>query len=90
METNRKSYENKGKLIIKLAKAIGDKIKLEEKSEKDKIIESLRSAEKEWKEQEEYFQYVTEPDLVDYAIHQMEASKLKYIYLLKKAKGIKK
>ncbi len=53
---------------------------------KNEMLESLRFAHKEWKDKENYFESVTDPDLIDYAIYDMEASKLKYIYLLKKIK----
>lgn len=53
---------------------------------KERMLESLRFAHKEWKDKENYFESVTDPDLIDYAIYDMEASKLKYVYLLKKIK----
>jgi len=37
---------------------------------------------------EEYFQWATDPDLVEHAIYELKASKIKYIYLLKKAKEL--
>ena len=77
METNKNYFENRGKQIIKMANIIASKFKGEEKTEEQEIIESLRKAEREWKDKEEYFQYVTEPDLIDYAIYQLEASKIK-------------
>lgn len=64
-----------------------------EKTELDKLNESraemlerLRQAHKEWKDNEAFFKEVSDPDLIDYAIYEVEASKLKYIYLLKKMK----
>jgi hypothetical protein len=64
-----------------------------EKTELDKLnelktqmIENLRQAHEEWQDNEKFFQSVSDPDLVDYAIYETEASKLKYIYLLKKIK----
>ena len=86
MEKNKNYYKEKGAKIIEMANAIVDKFKISEKTEKEKIIESLRQAEKEWKDKEKYFQSVTEPDLVDHAIYELEASKIKYMYLLKKVK----
>lgn len=65
----------------------------ENNEEVEKILESLRYAHDEWKKKEKFFQEVTEPDLVDVAIYELEASKIKYIYLLKKLKeemGIEK
>ncbi|NMA58853.1 DUF2508 family protein [Clostridium cochlearium] len=89
MEKNKNYYKEKGAKIIEIANSIADKFKTSEKTEKEKIMESLRQAEKEWKDKEKYFQSVTEPDLVDHAIYELEASKIKYMYLLKKVKEIK-
>ncbi len=58
----------------------------EKNKEREEILENIRLAHKQWKAKELYFQEVTDPDLVDYAIFELEASKLKYIYLLKKLK----
>ena len=51
--------------------------------ERDEMLRILSLAHKERKEKESYFQAVTDPDLVDYAIYEMEATRLKYIFLLK-------
>ncbi|NMB27561.1 MAG: DUF2508 family protein [Tissierellia bacterium] len=79
-------YKEKGKRIIKYANILAEKLKAKEKTEREKILESLKDAHEEWKDKEKYFQSVTEADLVDYAIYELEASKIKYIYLLKKVK----
>ena len=79
-------YKKKGEKIIKYANILLEKLKAKEKTEKEKILESLKEAQEEWKNKEEYFQSVTEADLVDHAIYELEASKIKYIYLLKKIK----
>ncbi len=55
---------------------------------REEMLENLRLAHKEWRDKESFFEAVTDPDLVDYAIYDMEASKLKYIYLLKKMKEL--
>ena len=77
-------YKEKGKRIIKYANILAEKLKAKEKTEKEKILESLKEAREEWENKEEYFQSVTEADLVDHAIYELEASKIKYTYLLKK------
>lgn len=59
----------------------------EKDKEREESLENIRLAHKQWKAKELYFQEVTDPDLVDYAIFELEASKLKYIYLLKKLKN---
>ena len=51
--------------------------------EREEIIRNLKLAHGEWLDREKYFQEVVDPDLVDFAIYEMEASRLKYIYLLK-------
>ena len=79
-------YREKGKRIIKCANILAEKLGMGEKTEREKILESLREAKREWKDKEEYFQSVTEADLVDHAIYELKASKIKYIYLLKKIK----
>lgn len=56
------------------------------KDEKREIIEDIKIAKEKWLEKENLFQEVTEPELVDFAIHELEASKIKYMYLLKKLK----
>lgn len=56
------------------------------KKEEDEKLRLLREAHKEWKTKEEYFNHVVDFDLVDYAIYDAQASKLKYMYLLKKIK----
>lgn len=52
--------------------------------ESEEMLKLVARAFKEWKERESFFEAVDEPELVDYAIYQMEASRLKYIYLLNK------
>jgi hypothetical protein len=55
------------------------------------MIRCVQQAMEEWCQAEKCFEYVSDPDLVDYAIYRIQASKKKYDYLLKKAKemGIK-
>ncbi len=89
MDKSKEYYKKKGNKIIKYAKMIEKRFKThksKEDKERDEALESLREAHREWKDKEEYFQYVTDPDLIDYAIYEIEASKIKYIYLLKKIK----
>ena len=77
-------YREKGKRIIKYASILAEKLKTKEKTEKEIILENLKEAREEWRDKERYFQSVTEADLVDHAIYELEASRIKYIYLLKK------
>jgi len=40
-----------------------------------------------WQAAENYFQNVDDPDLIDFAIYDMEAAKKKYVYMLRKARA---
>ncbi len=86
MGRTKNYYKEKADKIIKYANILSQKFKTNEKTEEEEILESLKEAHREWKNKEEYFQSVTDPDLVDHAIYELEASKIKYIYLLKKVK----
>ena len=55
------------------------------------LLYAAEAAKQEWLTSKEYFESVTDPDLVDHAVYLMEASQKKYMYLLKKARkeGVK-
>ncbi len=40
---------------------------------------------REWQDAVRYFENVKDPDLVDFAIYEMEAARRKYMFLLKRA-----
>ncbi|HEY8343891.1 MAG TPA: DUF2508 family protein [Bacillota bacterium] len=44
----------------------------------------VEEARQEWKSAREYFNTVTEPDLIDHAIYALEAAEKRFVYLLKK------
>ncbi len=95
MGTTKVDYKERGKRIIEAAMVLSGKLKdmtIKEKNEDEELLENLKQAKEDWKEKERYFNSVTEPDLIDYAIYDMEASKKKYTYFLKIAreKGISK
>lgn len=52
----------------------------------DMNIIQLKQAFAEWKASQNYFENVTDPELIDYAIYDMEAARRKYFYLVKKNK----
>ncbi|MGI6161116.1 MAG: DUF2508 family protein [Christensenellales bacterium] len=58
---------------------------VEEKSaeqiEKERLISEVREALDEWKAAQSYFHYVSEPELVDCAIFNIEAARRRYMYL---------
>lgn len=47
---------------------------------------NLEKAKKEWEEAKNIFENVSEHDLVDYAIYNVEAAEKKYVYLLRQIK----
>ncbi len=59
--------------------------------DKKNIIAAIEEAKKELQECRDYFEFVDEPVLVDYAIYKEAAAKSKYAYLIEQAKklGIK-
>lgn len=68
------------------------KSKLEKEKDKQKLIREIRRAQIDVETAEHFFQFVSDPELVDVAIYELEAKKSKYRYLLRmaKEKGIKK
>ncbi|EOD00575.1 DUF2508 family protein [Caldisalinibacter kiritimatiensis] len=50
------------------------------------LLNKLKEAHTEWVNAELYFKSVTDPDLIDYAVFNIEAARKKYIYLLKQAR----
>lgn len=63
-----------------------------ENIEKEKIIKDIDRAYLDVLTAESFFQVVSEPELVDVAIYDLEAKKSRYAYLLRlaKEKGIKR
>lgn len=53
------------------------------KAEEMGLIEDAR---REWQTAREYFNSVTDPDLIDYAIHTLGAAEKRYVYLLRRAR----
>jgi hypothetical protein len=71
-------------------KKILDHFKIRNDSnDKNDLYIHLENAKKEWEEAKNIFENVTEPDLVDYAIYNVEAAEQKYVYLLKQIKNEK-
>jgi hypothetical protein len=52
----------------------------------DEYASDVRRAYSDWQAAESYFDSVADPDLIDFAIYDMEAAKKKYVYMLKKAR----
>jgi hypothetical protein len=68
------------------------KKKIEKELEKENIIKEIKKAQVDVITAEKFFQLVSEPELVDVAIYNLEAKKSRYRYLIKiaKEKRIKK
>ncbi len=49
--------------------------------------QSISQAREEWLAARNYFEMVSDPDLVDHAIYMLGAAERKYMYLLKRAKA---
>ena len=65
---------------------------LNKDKEKQKLISEINRAQLDVKTAEYFFQFVSDPKLVDVAIYELEAKKSRYRYLINvaKEKGIKK
>jgi hypothetical protein len=50
------------------------------------LLEAVHTARQEWVAAQSYFENVSDPELVDYAIFKQEAAKRKYMYLLNLAR----
>ena len=79
-------YMNLGGDVMKSKK------KLEIELEKESIIREINKAKTDVRTAENFFQFVSDQELVDVAIYNLEAKKSRYRYLIKiaKEKGIKK
>lgn len=50
------------------------------------LLQAVEQAHREWEAAKLFFETVSDPDLVDYAIHQIQAAQKRYTYLLRRAK----
>lgn len=57
----------------------------------NKLLQEIYEAKLQWENTREYFNYVSDPKLVEYAIYCEKAARIRYDYLIKKArdKGLK-
>lgn len=51
------------------------------------LAEMVEQARREWLRAKEYYEEVTDPDLVDHAAYAIQAAEKKYIFLLKRARA---
>ncbi|RDY25072.1 DUF2508 family protein [Romboutsia weinsteinii] len=68
------------------------RFKINKDKEKEAIINDIKEAQADIKVAENFFQCVSDPELIDVAIYELEAKKSRYYYLIRvaKEKGIKK
>ena len=80
-----------GKLTGKMSELLHAVSENPADQEDQELIRCIRHAMEEWNQAQKLFDCVSEPELIDYAIYKIEASKKRYMYLLKKAKekGVK-
>ena len=77
-----------GKEVKKEIKSVLELFKVQKDvDDKKDLYISLENARKEWEEAKNIFENVSEPDLVDYAIYNIEAAEKKYVYLIRKIKS---
>jgi hypothetical protein len=63
---------------------LSDKIKYTEQQEN--LIKAIEESREELERARQYFELVSDPQLVDYAIYMEQAAKVKFTYLLSEAK----
>jgi hypothetical protein len=50
------------------------------------FLDEIKQAREEWIAAQNFFENATDPDLIDYAIYRIEATRRRYMYLIKQAK----
>ncbi|NLY88356.1 MAG: YaaL family protein [Firmicutes bacterium] len=53
---------------------------------KEKQFGLIEEAKRDWQAARDYFNAVTDPELIDHAIYTMEAAEKRYVYLLRRAR----
>ncbi len=66
-----------------------DSIKKSGETDVEKMHQALAQAKHEWEFAQSYFDNVSEPELIEFAIYNQRAAEKKYEYLLKQAKELK-
>ena len=69
---------------------VGNVIRNIKLSVEDKeIIDAIGIAKIEWENAEKFFQFVQEPEMIDYAIYLQNAASVRYMHLLRMARNKK-
>ena len=72
---------NKKMIVDNVAKNI--KLSIEDKE----IIDAIEMARMEWENADKFFQFVKEPEMIDYAIYLQNAASVRYMHLIRLAKS---
>jgi len=88
MSTNliTKKNKNNNSILSNIMNSLNLGIRDAQEEALDEFFMSLHKAHQEMYDAENFFDNVTDPELVEHAIYKMEAAKSKYAYLLKQAK----
>ncbi len=79
--------DNIPRKVIQLKDIVFNVNSQEEETSKESIYISLRKAKQDWENAKNIFENVTNPDLIDYAIYNVDAAEKRYMYLLKQIKS---
>lgn len=77
---------NRENKIFSLKDIIGN-VRVQENPAEESIYKSLDQARQDWENAKNIFENVTNPDLIDYAIYNVDAAEKRYTYLLKQIKN---
>ena len=82
------AYENIKIMVQKAAEMASTMLEQwpQAKSPAINLIDEVEQARLEWQLARRFFESVTDPDLIDYAIYNLQASERRYAYLLKLAR----
>jgi uncharacterized protein (UPF0210 family) len=79
-------FRERKELFNKIVNYLNGENNFSQKPTQEKDWKLIEEAKKDWKDAREYFNTVTEPELIDHAIYTLEAAEKRYVYLLKKAR----
>lgn len=82
------SYENIKTMLQKAAEMADTMLERlpSVKSTEAKLVDQVEQAQREWQLAHRFFESATDPDLIDYAIYNLQATERRYTYLLKLAR----
>jgi len=75
--------------LLHFVNSVGQRFLLEDQDFKSRVpdlAEALADAHQEWQAAQNYFENVSDPELVDHAIYLLEAAEKKYTYLLRQVR----